>query len=86
MERLIVAGEEAGSRDLAPWLIGVAPASERSFDSPRVSETRQEIRCCACGYGAVATRPPSRCPMCGSGDWSPVCSESLIDDEEVWRW
>lgn len=29
---------------------------------------RREHRCPSCGYGAVATVPPSPCPMCGSGE------------------
>jgi rubrerythrin len=30
---------------------------------------RMEIRCEACGYGAVVSRLPARCPMCGRAAW-----------------
>lgn len=30
---------------------------------------RRELRCTGCGYGAVATSAPERCPMCGETDW-----------------
>lgn len=32
-------------------------------------DDRVEIRCAACGYGAVVTSPPRRCPMCGGEGW-----------------
>jgi rubrerythrin len=31
---------------------------------------RHDYRCDACGYGAVALKAPSRCPMCGGADWT----------------
>ena len=30
---------------------------------------RMEIRCEGCGYGAVVSRLPARCPMCGRATW-----------------
>ena len=30
---------------------------------------RAEIFCSACGFGAIVSVEPARCPMCGSGDW-----------------
>jgi rubrerythrin len=30
---------------------------------------RVEIQCAHCGYGAVVTSPPRRCPMCGGDGW-----------------
>jgi rubrerythrin len=30
---------------------------------------RVEIQCARCGYGAVVTSPPRRCPMCGGDGW-----------------
>lgn len=35
----------------------------------RHADGRAEIRCARCGYGAVVTRLPERCPMCGSTSW-----------------
>lgn len=32
-------------------------------------EDRIEIQCAGCGYGAVVTFPPRRCPMCGGEGW-----------------
>ena len=32
-------------------------------------DDRVEIRCARCGYGAVVTSPPRRCPMCGGEGW-----------------
>lgn len=37
---------------------------------PRLEQDdRVEIRCTRCGYGAVVTSPPRRCPMCGGDGW-----------------
>jgi hypothetical protein len=33
---------------------------------------RIEILCSSCGFGAVVTVPPARCPMCGSSSWAGV--------------
>jgi hypothetical protein len=33
---------------------------------------RIEILCSSCGFGAVVTVPPARCPMCGSNCWAGV--------------
>lgn len=30
---------------------------------------RMEIRCEGCGYGAVVSHLPARCPMCGRATW-----------------
>jgi rubrerythrin len=30
---------------------------------------RVEIQCARCGYGAIVTSPPLRCPMCGGKGW-----------------
>jgi hypothetical protein len=30
---------------------------------------RMDLRCASCGYGAIASRMPARCPMCGGSDW-----------------
>ena len=30
---------------------------------------RMEIRCAGCGYGAVVSHLPARCPMCGRATW-----------------
>ena len=32
-------------------------------------DNRVELRCDSCGYGAVVTSPPRRCPMCGGEGW-----------------
>jgi primosomal protein N' len=38
-----------------------------------------EIRCAACGYGAVVARLPERCPMCGSASWrAPSADRDLV--------
>jgi hypothetical protein len=46
---------------------GLRPASVKP-DPPERS-TRFELRCTGCGYGAVASAPPTQCPMCGGLDW-----------------
>jgi len=30
---------------------------------------RVEIRCARCGYDAIVTSPPRRCPICGGDGW-----------------
>lgn len=45
--------------------------------NPRVSRPldgakRREVRCAACGYGAVVIRLPRACPMCGGSDWTEI--------------
>lgn len=32
-------------------------------------DDRIEIQCAGCGYGAVVTSLPRRCPMCGGDGW-----------------
>lgn len=32
-------------------------------------DRRLEIRCGSCGYGAVVSQLPARCPMCGRAAW-----------------
>jgi rubrerythrin len=32
-------------------------------------DARIELQCDRCGYGAVVTSPPRRCPMCGGEGW-----------------
>ena len=36
---------------------------------PQVVNRRMEIRCEGCGYGAVVSHLPARCPMCGRATW-----------------
>jgi hypothetical protein len=43
------------------------PAAERHADAGGGGE----LRCRSCGYGVVAYRAPSICPMCRSSDWEP---------------
>lgn len=54
---LLLLGHEDAAND-AHWADGQVPTTER-----------RELRCEACGYGAVARRPPARCPMCGDRAW-----------------
>jgi rubrerythrin len=44
-----------------------ALAPERSLEADLHEGLRRcvELRCTGCGYGAVASAPPLRCPMCG---------------------
>jgi rubrerythrin len=35
-----------------------------------VPHLRHDYLCAGCGYGAVATKAPERCPMCGGASWS----------------
>lgn len=57
--------ERATGVSAALW----APGLEASGSS---LETRRELRCPDCGYGAVAAHPLRRCPMCGGSDWQPI--------------
>jgi uncharacterized OB-fold protein len=43
---------------------------------------RIEILCSSCGFGAVVTVPPARCPMCGSNCWAGV---ALNDSGRIGR-
>jgi rubrerythrin len=43
------------------------PVTEQPIDSP--PGTRLELRCAICSFGAIAVRPPDRCPMCGAAEW-----------------
>ena len=36
------------------------------------AESRREISCRRCGYGAVVMHPLTGCPMCGGHDWRVV--------------
>jgi len=48
----------------------IAPAPTAPPVRPvRRADGRVEVRCAACGYGAVVTRLPKRCPMCGGAGW-----------------
>jgi len=44
----------------------------RSSRLPLEQDDRVEIECARCGYGAVVTSPPRRCPMCGGAAWRPA--------------
>lgn len=46
------------------WEAGVAEALP--LDRPTA---HLELRCTSCGYGAVASTMPARCPMCGEFGW-----------------
>jgi rubrerythrin len=35
-----------------------------------VPQLRHDYLCAGCGYGAVASKAPERCPMCGGASWS----------------
>lgn len=65
----------AGSSSLdADLLVDLGLQVERTG-----STSRMDVRCSACGYGAVVKSMPSRCPMCtGStwdfADWSPLAA------------
>jgi hypothetical protein len=42
---------------------------------------RMELRCTGCGYGAVVSHVPARCPMCGGATWieaAPVGPRSRL--------
>ena len=39
---------------------------------------RVEIRCASCGYGAIVTSPPRRCPMCGGDGWRLAKSANAL--------
>lgn len=41
----------------------------QSVQNEQGDATRVEIRCSGCGFGAVVSVPPARCPMCGNSDW-----------------
>jgi DNA-directed RNA polymerase subunit RPC12/RpoP len=58
--RLLLPGHEYAAED-GEWADGQISTTER-----------REVRCEACGYGAVVTRWPMRCPMCGSRTWIVV--------------
>jgi hypothetical protein len=51
------------------------PAGAPTLQASRGSQLRLEqgdrveIRCADCGYGAVVSSPPRRCPMCGGKGW-----------------
>jgi hypothetical protein len=48
---------------------------------------RIEILCLACGFGAVVSVPPLRCPMCGSSDWGQArASQYLAPSERNHDW
>jgi hypothetical protein len=74
-------GRAQGRIDAKPSAL--APARWRFGSAP--VEMCREIRCRGCGYGAVAVRPLSRCPMCGGGDWRVVRAEATAGDGEVMR-
>jgi hypothetical protein len=48
-------------------------------------ESRSEIRCSNCGFGAIVAHPLGQCPMCACGDWQPVEARSASAGAEVWR-
>lgn len=49
---------------------GASPLqTSRSWQLRLEQDDRVEIRCARCGYGAVVTSPPRRCPMCGGKGW-----------------
>lgn len=49
---------------------GASPRqTSRSWQLRLEQDDRIEIRCARCGYGAVVTSPPRRCPMCGGEGW-----------------
>ncbi len=39
---------------------------------PRKRTLVVELRCSICGYGAVVSSAPERCPMCGGSAWEPA--------------
>jgi hypothetical protein len=49
----------------------IGPPSGRPVGSPP-EVLRQDFGCPGCGFGAIAAKPPDRCPMCGRGDWQLV--------------
>jgi hypothetical protein len=44
--------------------------------SEQGEEVRIEILCISCGFGAVVTATPARCPMCGSNCWAGAAPKS----------
>ena len=50
----------------------MAAEAQRASRRPvqRSDRARVEISCNGCGYGAVVTHLPARCPMCGGTVWS----------------
>jgi rubrerythrin len=65
MEILVDALEESTTADLSAFAL----SAEGWHRAP--AGTRQDIRCRDCGFGAVVTRAPDRCPMCGGSVWLP---------------
>ena len=47
------------------------PPPEASLEADLLNgaRSRVKLRCADCGYGAVVSAPPPRCPMCGCGAW-----------------
>jgi hypothetical protein len=60
---------------------GVSLGRLRSTPAPM----REELRCPACGFGAIVARPLARCPMCGGGEWLVIGPMSTHDDAEAAR-
>jgi len=55
------------------------------FDVARPSATeRTEQHCAVCGYGTVLAGSPSRCPTCGSSEWTIQMTVATTDGERVW--
>ena len=52
--------------------IGLAAVDAAEGRVDVMSESRRELSCRGCGYGAVLTHPLSGCPMCGGRDWRVV--------------
>jgi rubrerythrin len=67
---------ERTHRAVADFLVPAPDARPLVARSPR-----RALVCADCGYGAVASSPPERCPMCGGGGaWRPAvrCSVRLV--------
>jgi rubrerythrin len=54
-------------RDSSNGRAAVSARHRRGVQARRLH--RVEIHCDRCGYGAVVSRIPDRCPMCGGATW-----------------
>jgi rubrerythrin len=52
------------------------------MDAAGEGTIRDEIRCESCGYGAVVSRRPQRCPMCGDQSWIVVGPDAAVQSTQ----
>ena len=51
---------------------GTASARRARLGAFELRAGRKELRCAACGYGVILTRPPRACPMCQTSTWDEI--------------